>query len=87
MREPGSHIDYGPVFAEYSLGNNSAKYMIRNGDFKYTYWVDDLPELYDLRNDPQELYNLASDPAYQSTVKRLKEELFAWHRPTDINTR
>ena len=83
IRWPDSHLNYGPVFAEYSLGNNNAKYMIRDANYKYTYWTHDTPELYDLRTDPVEIHNLASQQAHQHTVERLKRELFAWHRPTE----
>ncbi len=83
VRQPESHVDHGPVFAEYSLGNNNAKYMIREGDYKYTYWVHDMPELYDLRTDPQEMHNLARQPKYQATVERLQKKLFEWHRPEE----
>ncbi|MEO6964744.1 MAG: sulfatase-like hydrolase/transferase, partial [Acidobacteriaceae bacterium] len=83
VRQPDSNVDHGPVFAEFSLGNDSAKYMIRDGDFKYTYWVHDMPELYDLRSDPQELHNLARQPKYNATVERLQKRLFEWHRPAE----
>ena len=84
VRKPDSRLEYGPVFAEYSLGRDGAKYMIREGDYKYTYWVHDLHELYDLRSDPEEMRNLAEQPKYQATVERLKQALFAWHRPEEI---
>jgi arylsulfatase A-like enzyme len=32
-------------------------------------------ELFDLQNDPNELYNRYDDPAYQAVVKELKAEL------------
>ena len=81
VRDPQSHFDNGPVFAEFSLGNSGAKYMIRRGEWKYTYWVDDTPELYSLSSDPEELHNLASDAHHAATVKDLHNELFAWHAP------
>jgi choline-sulfatase len=84
VQQPSSSPDHGPVFAEYSLGNRSAKYMVREGNYKYTYWVHDMDELYDLHADPQEMHNLAGEPEHRATVQRLKETLFAWHRPAEI---
>ncbi len=74
-------VEHGPVFAEYSLGNSSAKYMIRDGDYKYTYWVNDMAELYDLRADPQEMHNLAADPGHRQVAEELRKKLFDWHTP------
>lgn len=87
VRQPNSHQHYGPVFAEFSLGNSGAKYMIREGKLKYTYWVDDLPELYDLSSDPAELHNLASSPKHAATVRDLRDKLFAWHTPPNSKMR
>jgi choline-sulfatase len=72
-----------PVFAEYNLHNPRAKYMIRDGRYKYSYWTHDIPELYDLEADPEELRNLAPDRSYESTVKGLKEKLFNWYKPPE----
>ena len=40
-------------------------------------------ELYDLRSDPHEMKNLASDPAYAAKVKELDERLMAELKATD----
>ena len=80
---PNSKIDYGPIFAEYNVGNPGAKYMIRDGSYKYTHWVNDVPELYDLHTDPQELHNLASLPEYRQVTDRLKQQLLQWHKPQE----
>ena len=85
VRQPASDFKYGPVFAEYDLGKNSAKYMILDERWKYTYWIDDLPELYDLSSDPQELHNLSSSPEHAAKVKELHEKLFEWHTPQPVN--
>ena len=74
--------DFGPVYAEYGLGSRQPKAMIRDGQWKYTYWLHDIPELYDLKSDPEELHNLAADPAYSSKADELRARLLAWHRPT-----
>jgi choline-sulfatase len=57
--------------------------MVRSGEWKYTFWVHDIPELYNLRTDPAELHNLAAEPAYGAQVERMKQTLFAWHRPPE----
>lgn len=40
-------------------------------------------ELYDLRNDPQELHNLAADPAHTETQATLRAALVEWQRQHD----
>jgi choline-sulfatase len=73
-----------PVFAEYNLRTPHAKYMIRDGKYKYTFWTHDIAELYDLSVDPNEMNNLALEPAHAGTVSDLKAKLFAWHRPAEL---
>jgi choline-sulfatase len=80
LREPG-HTRDTIVYSEYALGSPRAKGMIRQGDFKYSYYKDDLPELYNLREDPKEMRNLAQIPAFSRNVKVLQTKLFEWHKP------
>ncbi len=52
--------------------------MIRTENWKYIQYeleTEDMNELYDLKNDPKEEYNLFHDPAYQGELKKLKAEL------------
>jgi choline-sulfatase len=81
VRNPASTAPHGPVFAEFALNTSHAKSMIRDGSLKYTYWTHDTPELYDLSRDAEELHNLAGGPAHAADLERLREKLFAWHRP------
>jgi choline-sulfatase len=83
LRAPGRTRETS-VFAEYNLRNYRAKYMLRRGDFKYSFWANDIPELYNLRTDPKEMHNLAPLPEYQGKVEELKKELFAWYQPPEI---
>lgn len=71
-----------PVYAEYALGGRQPKAMIRDVQWKYTYWLHDVPELYDLKSDPEELHNLAGEPAYGSVADALRDKLLKWHCPT-----
>lgn len=47
---------------------------------QYQFWQDHKPceELYDLENDPEEINNLADDPAYRGVVDQLRQKLFGW---------
>lgn len=37
-------------------------------------------ELFDLKQDPHELHNLADDPAHAGTLERLKQALADWRK-------
>jgi len=50
-------------------------FMIRRGSLKYVHCDSDPPLLYDLAQDPQELTNLAADPAYAETAAAFAEEV------------
>lgn len=73
-----------PAFAEYALKTKQARYMIRKGDWKFNHWINDLPELYNLRDDPGESRNLAADPKHKATAESLKAELLRWHQPEAV---
>lgn len=81
MDSPHSGKDIGPVFAEFGL-TGPQKSMIRRGQWKYTYWLHDTPELYDLKSDPEELNNLAEDSEHAAIANELRAQLLNWHRPT-----
>lgn len=85
LSEPASQQDHGPIFAEFALGKPGEKYLIRDGNLKYTFWVHDRAELYDLSSDPEEMHNLADHPDHQATVDHLKQRLFSWHLPPAVN--
>jgi choline-sulfatase len=71
------------VFSEYNLGRPAAKYMIREGQWKYCYYTHDIAELYDLKADPQEMRNLGAVPEFKSKTEELKGRIFSWHRPPE----
>ena len=47
---------------------------------KYPVWQDHKPleELYDTENDPEEIHNLADDPAFSAVKDDLREKLLGW---------
>ena len=51
--------------------------FLRNGKYKYirTLVDNEIEELYDLEQDPEELVNLALDPAYQKTLLSYRQQL------------
>ncbi len=82
MKTPGRTRET-TVFSEFNLQKPAAKYMIRRGDFKLNYYVNDIAELFDLKNDPKEMKNLAALPAYKPKLDELKSQLFAWYAPPE----
>jgi len=43
--------------------------MLRKGKYKFIYYVDYSPELFDLEIDPEETMNLANNNEYKKIVK------------------
>lgn len=80
LREPARPAA-GPVYSEFALKTKNARSMMRKGDWKYSYYANDAPELYNLKDDPKEMRNLASEPEHKAKARDLEAELLAWNRP------
>ncbi len=63
-----------PLFRFYSpiTAFDLPYYGVRTANYKYVHWSFEEVELYDLKKDPDELDNLAGDPAYASRVSYLE---------------
>ena len=60
------------VFSEYhAVGSESAGFMVRKGRWKLDYYVGLPPELFDLDNDPEEIRNLADEPAFTAILSEM----------------
>ena len=46
------------------MGATTGAFMIRKGHWKFIYYVSMQPQLYNLIEDPDELYDLGSEPDY-----------------------
>jgi choline-sulfatase len=74
------------VFSEYhAAGAVSGAFMIRKGRWKYIHYVDFPPELFDLDNDPEELCDLAPDPAFATIIAELHANLRAICNPEAVD--
>lgn len=70
------------VFAE--MPSNRAR-MVRSRRFKYvSYYEDDTDMLFDMKADPGETKNLATDPKYVKELARHKQMLVEWEKNIDV---
>ena len=69
---------------EYDFPMTPTVFGIRSGRYKYIRYhgIWDRNELYDLENDPHEMYNLIESRAHQKIIRELAAELYAWLEET-----
>ena len=76
MRIAHGELPKRTVFSEYhAFGSTAAFYMIRDGDWKYTHYIDEAPELYDLGKDPHEAINLAGNAEFKPILQECEGKL------------
>jgi choline-sulfatase len=64
------------AFSEYhAVGSESAAYMLADGRYKYHYYLGMKPELFDVKNDPEELRDLAPLPEYADVLAYFERQL------------
>ena len=64
------------VFSEYhATAARTGVFMLRNGAYKYIHYVGHGAELFDMKDDPEELNDLASDPAYRPVLDDFEKQL------------
>lgn len=74
------------VLVEYhGMGSTTGAFMVRNGRFKYIYYVGYPAQLFDLEADPEELVDLANDPAYASEIAECHRRLLAECDPDQVD--
>jgi arylsulfatase A-like enzyme len=73
LKDPAAEIS-DHVITTFGRGNHS----LRTERWRYTRYYDGSEELYDVKRDPNEFYNLAWNDEYESIKKELKNELPAY---------
>ena len=76
------------VFSEYhAIGSVNGTFMIRQGKWKYVYYVGYPPQLFDLDNDPEELVDLGTDPDFEFVRNSFHKKLLEICDPEIQNAR
>ena len=76
------------VLSEYhAWGSSSGAFMVRLQQFKYIYYVGRPEQLFDLKNDPEELVDVSDDKAYEAIKQEARERLFKMLDPEDVDLR
>jgi choline-sulfatase len=84
----GERAPDAPVFSEYhTIGMEHAGYMLKHGRYKYNYYVNHPPQLFDLAADPDELTDLSDDATHASVREELDRQLRAVLDPEALDHR
>ncbi|MCL5005648.1 MAG: sulfatase-like hydrolase/transferase [Acidobacteria bacterium] len=76
------------VFSEsHSEGNITGSFMIRKGDWKYIYFTGDKPLLFNLKDDPGEMHNLAEKPEMANLLVEMHRHLTSLLDPDAVTYR
>lgn len=59
----------------HASGSTTGYFLIRKKQFKYIHYVAFAPQLFDLSKDPDEINDLAADPAYAGILSECEDEL------------
>lgn len=76
------------AFSEYhDAFSEAGVFMLRYRNFKYVYYVDAAPQLFDLGSDPDETNDRAADPDLQDVLELLHRRLTEIIDPEDVDRR
>jgi choline-sulfatase len=83
----GATPDRGVVSEYHAISAVAGAYMLRDGPYKYMHYVAYRPQLYDLARDPEELRDVAGDPAYADVLERCRRRMFSMFDPREVDAR
>lgn len=73
-------------FSEYhAVGAVSGAFMLRKGDWKLIEYIDYEPELFNLKDDPEELHNLSQSSEYSEVLMQMKAAMREVCDPEIVN--
>ncbi len=76
------------ILSEYhAMGSTTGAFMIRDGKYKFVYYVGYPPQLFDLEADPEELHDLGEDPQFAEIRAACEAKLRAICDPEDTDAR
>lgn len=76
------------VLCEYhGMGSTTGAFMIRDGRYKYVHYVKYAPQLFDLERDPEEIHDLAGDPAHAAALEQCRRKLYQLCDPVEVDAR
>jgi choline-sulfatase len=76
------------VLSEYhGMGSSTGAFAIRNGKWKYVHYAKFAPQLFDLERDPEEMQDLAADPAHAAALEACRRKLYAICDPAEVDRR
>ena len=84
-----SEADYAWRHARHHLGlgpEEARAFMVRTRDWKYVLYEKFRPQLFDLNEDPKELWDLGESPDHAAVRAEMHERLFAWLRQRRLRT-
>jgi len=83
----GALPDRGVVSEYHAISAVAGAYMLRDGPYKYMHYVAYRPQLYDLARDPEELVDVAGDPAYAEVLERCRRRMLSMFDPREVDAR
>jgi choline-sulfatase len=75
-----------PIFSEYhTFGTENAGYMIKQGRYKYIYYVGYASQLFNIEQDPDEVHDLANSGEHQVIQDQMHQMLLSIVDPEKVN--
>jgi choline-sulfatase len=82
----GEAVPQRTIFSEYHASSSlTGVFMIRDDRYKYVHYIDYPPQLFDLKEDPHELDDKASNPDYVNVMQACEAKLRGIVNPEMVN--